>query len=1099
MNFYYLRKIAAKRTLQSEAEKIRSKENPTDEEITMLDQLDTLIETSDPMDLIHAKQEVELINMAKQQQEITDRDKFIEQYGEEAYMKYKAQEAIEEQMVLKTSRTPNYQQMKIKINDIQRLYPNVNIELAQNYENLSADEKSYIAEKSYGENIKGYYNPKTDKVVIFADNIKNQAELEKTFAHETAGHKGLEVLLGNDYNTVLDEIYQETQKTHAAELQKIAQTYGKNLDNSADQKYVLEEFLANQADLEKASFFKSLVQKIKMALRKCGFNAKWTDNEIKTLLRRSLAKQQRERKTVMSGKSVNSGNMRFMVAENKPYYQIPWKESLHNVVSDKSVRQPVFVSETPDIFRKIGFTSLPMMMNPRHLRLNYYNRTDFEQKFGKMRQGEHAHALGDELEKLPAALKNPLAIVINQTPNAKPGSIVAITDMNINGKKVVVPILIEAVTSTDNRDIDSHLILTVYDSGNWIETFLTPAIEAEKKGIGILYFDEEKASKYTALSKKKGNIPTGFVHNIAQLGLNVKSQTETFQFKNWFKDSKVVDENGEPLVVYHGSSADFTEFSHKFSMRNGAAEGRGFYFTSDKSKAEGYKTKDGKLFEVINKGEIVPINDERINIIDNKAKIAISLNWKQEKRNWVVSAMGNDLTLTANSLLARNPSEAAKQGIAPKGITTIGEIWEKSSENQEKLRFSLNDGEKSENFKKWFGDSKVVDENGEPLIVYHGSGTTFWEFKTEFTGLGNDQYGSGFYFTTNKETADIYTEKQLNGKTKIGGQDSPNVVQAYLSIQKPIVIDLNSDDMRPENLSRIEVTQKQAYEIIKRAPDIMDEENSPLGDFFEEYWENGPSDSMIRKAARRTDWDLLTLENDWFSGDNGATAFRNAVHEVLGYDGVEVIFKNGEKHFVAWFPNQIKSATDNIGTYDLENNDIRFSFVDGYGDYPIDQKRLKDFKEAIYRKVNTMYTDISDIETFLLANGIHYDQEKDYRTLNAAIQLARKEKAERNAKIRTLREHTVMAKKDPFYKILSQKYGKDFKINAGTKYDGVEFTGNFMDKHKTEKGRQKATKILKILNLASSMRNWRMQPGRVLLSIARQWRMLRKIFTSFSA
>ena len=33
-----------------------------------------------------------------------------------------------------------------------------------------------------------------------------------------------------------------------------------------------------------------------MALRKCGFNAKWTDNEIKTLLRRSLAKQQRERK-----------------------------------------------------------------------------------------------------------------------------------------------------------------------------------------------------------------------------------------------------------------------------------------------------------------------------------------------------------------------------------------------------------------------------------------------------------------------------------------------------------------------------------------------------------------------------------------------------------------------------------------------------------------------------------------------------------------------------------------------------------------------------------------------------------------------------------
>ncbi len=259
-------------------------------------------------------------------------------------------------------------------------------------------------------------------------------------------------------------------------------------------------------------------------------------------------------------------------------------------------------------------------------------------------------------------------------------------------------------------------------------------------------------------------------------------------------------------------------------------------------------------------------------------------------------------------------------------LAPIWQFLEEHAPDNGNVRFSISPQVDTPEFKNWFKDSKVVDENGKPLVVYHGSGTTFWEFKTEFTGLGNDQYGSGFYFTTNKETADIYTEKQLNGQTKIGGQDSPNVIQAYLSIQNPIVIELNSDDMRPENLSRIEVTTKQAYEIIKRAPDIMDEENSPLGDFFEEYWENGPSDSMIRKAARYTDvWDLLSLQGDWFGGDNGATAFREAVHEVLGYDGVQVNFKNGEKHYVAWFPNQIKSATDNVGTFDPDNPDIRFS------------------------------------------------------------------------------------------------------------------------------------------------------------------------------
>ena len=37
-------------------------------------------------------------------------------------------------------------------------------------------------------------------------------------------------------------------------------------------------------------------------------------------------------------------------------------------------------------------------------------------------------------------------------------------------------------------------------------------------------------------------------------------QTETKQFKRWFGDSKVVDRDGEPLVVYHATDAEFTVF-----------------------------------------------------------------------------------------------------------------------------------------------------------------------------------------------------------------------------------------------------------------------------------------------------------------------------------------------------------------------------------------------------------------------------------------------------------------------------------------------------------------------------------------------------------
>ena len=37
--------------------------------------------------------------------------------------------------------------------------------------------------------------------------------------------------------------------------------------------------------------------------------------------------------------------------------------------------------------------------------------------------------------------------------------------------------------------------------------------------------------------------------------------------------------------------------------------------------------------------------------------------------------------------------------------------------------------ERKENFKRWFGDSKIVDEEGKPLVVYHGTGADIKEIK----------------------------------------------------------------------------------------------------------------------------------------------------------------------------------------------------------------------------------------------------------------------------------------------------------------------------------------------------------------------------------
>ena len=131
-----------------------------------------------------------------------------------------------------------------------------------------------------------------------------------------------------------------------------------------------------------------------------------------------------------------------------------------------------------------------------------------------------------------------------------------------------------------------------------------------------------------------------------------------------------------------------------------------------------------------------------------------------------------------------------------------------------KMKFStfINEDTGSPNFKKWFGDSVVVDKEGNPLKVYHGTGTTITEFDPAFTGKGNDQLGSGFYFTSDPDEAKTYTTQRTSNRPnaeKIGGEDNPNVIDVYLSIKNPIKIqghNLNDAD--------IDLTPEQAEEIL---------------------------------------------------------------------------------------------------------------------------------------------------------------------------------------------------------------------------------------------------------------------------------------------
>jgi hypothetical protein len=207
----------------------------------------------------------------------------------------------------------------------------------------------------------------------------------------------------------------------------------------------------------------------------------------------------------------------------------------------------------------------------------------------------------------------------------------------------------------------------------------------------------------------------------------------------------------------------------------------------------------------------------------------------------------------------------------------------------------------SPNFVNWFGNwrngkdcSQVVDENGSPLIVYHGTENEFDEFKSEYMGKTGTALGQGFYFTSNKDDAAGFG----------------NIVKAfYLNIRKPLSLD------------KLTLNTKEIMKLI----DVIDRtqcEKDPefgygiLSDFGDVDYEG--RDKVLRNATQM----LSGEENDVelvgglinASGDYDLVV--NVLRKVLGFDGV-ICRERGV--YVVHHSNQVKRI-DNINFNNDSNN-----------------------------------------------------------------------------------------------------------------------------------------------------------------------------------
>lgn len=226
---------------------------------------------------------------------------------------------------------------------------------------------------------------------------------------------------------------------------------------------------------------------------------------------------------------------------------------------------------------------------------------------------------------------------------------------------------------------------------------------------------------------------------------NAKTDPNSSAFKKWFKNSKVVDENGKPLVVYHGTKqGNFSSFdkSKIGAQTDYGYRGKGFYFTPQQELAAMYSRDWQKFKQVPNEnGRVMPVYLSVQNPYIIKSKDAHNMLSKFESESFTrkLQEQGYDGVFVEMDDLVKSYD---------------GELQEIIVFEPTQIKSVYNRG--------------TFDENNANVYfqaVYHGSPHVFDKFALSAigTGEGAQAHGWGLYFAGNKETAERYREKLSRG------------------------------------------------------------------------------------------------------------------------------------------------------------------------------------------------------------------------------------------------------------------------------------------------------------------------------------------------
>ena len=615
-----------------------------------------------------------------------------------------------------------------------------------------------------------------------------------------------------------------------------------------------------------------------------------------------------------------------------------YKKNVHEILNgEKEINDALLVGYTPEVYKKLGMPDLPFVIGGGHV-YSMAKTASEAAADGKRRRGTNYHGLGESVvADIMDFVNDPVMVIAAKDVDTKTTrlrsthSIVALVDVGTEKNSMVVPIAITAERTVNGVRMDVNAISSAYEKNT--TALVNEAIAQFNAGENSVFYVKKEAVNLLGAGVqfperlKAAASSDGIVRKLdSKINLSVKNVTESQQFKRWFGDwqnhpenaSKVVNEDGTPKVVYHGTNAEF----NTFQQENGA-----YFFSESRDYAESMADERGgnRIIEAYLKMKnpyTVKLPPEQFT--DNFAEAPVIRYAKEHGNDGVIfeydgskedlaydkfyvvfdsaqikSATDNIGTFDKTnpdirfSASARQASERDKQN-----LETVSAMLDDGSgrgvfkdavflRNPRLMQKLIDEREKTQTaaFRDWFADSKATNTTGEPLLVFHGAGAKFTKF---------DVGGKPIWLTANIKYAEEYStatrsvERTLPAASIYAG-NVDRIIPAYIRVENPADVG-NTDGGYSGNYvdlaKRLQIRPSELQAVWEQAgkPELM--------------WQVINTPGMVEMLKRH------------------------------GYDGVQAV-ENGVKAWAVFDSAQVKSAVANNGSFSLTNPDIRYSSQDG--------------------------------------------------------------------------------------------------------------------------------------------------------------------------